>query len=189
MKVTKSARKSSSVNSATYVAKPKIQGSSQLSSTTAGLDLEFDGVIVVDKSGTDLTVDFVDYGDLTPAPNNKTGYYYDETTNAKVMDFEAVHYIILDAIEVQGLIDPVDIVPGEYHISGEIVVEYKLDDVYKDSRSYGVDDQGDAVVDTDYYADDASVEILSAVIYHFQISEAGAITSSTDIDDADGELG
>lgn len=140
---------------------------------TSELELYFDEPIMIYDDGyVELTgAECM----LSPSPD-QTGTYYDYDYNVPIADSDDIYQRLNDELNDRGV--GTRYTPGTYKVSGTITLVSKVSGIEYNEEFYGLDEDGDPVVDTDYYTDDSNYEIESFVVSDLKVTGA-TINSST----------
>ena len=136
--------------------------------TEAEIDLRLDAIILIDSDGS------WEYEDTTypwaKSNLNKRGDWYADTDYGDVYIGDATTIVE----HVDSLLESLlPMKKGRFHIQGYPDLFYNISDISGISKGYGVDEDGDPIIDTDYFLDDADVEFdfSKSKISDFTINE------------------
>lgn len=193
MRITKSRKSSSSSIQASYrmppnpydIGPPDPPEPNYLDAYDAELTVEFNEPITIYEDGTvELTGD--SWG-LDPAPDN-FGYYYDEDNGAQILSGDDIYQWLDDELNDKKLLAGYG--PGNYTITGTIDIKLSVSGVEYDEDYDGPDEDGDPIIDTTYYTDNAESELVSFTVSNLSVTGAGEqVTSGTDIVVAADDIG
>lgn len=194
MRITKSRKGSSSSIQASYrmppnpydIGPPDPPEPNYLDAYDAELTVEFNEPITIYEDGeVELTGD--SWG-LDPAPDN-FGYYYDEDNGAQILSGDDIYQWLYDELNDKNLLEGYG--PGNYVITGTIDIKLSVSGVEYDEEYDGPDEDGDPIVDTTYYTDNAESELVSFTVSNLNVTEAAGeqVTSGTDIVVAADDIG
>lgn len=194
MRITKSRKGSSNSIQASYrmppnpydIGPPDPPEPNYLDAYDAELTVEFNEPITIYEDGeVELTGD--SWG-LDPAPDN-LGYYYDEDNGAQILSGDDIYQWLYDELNDKNLLEGYG--PGNYVITGIIDIKLSVSGVEYDEDVDGPDEDGDPIIDTTYYTDNAESELVSFTISNLNVTEAAGeqVTGGTDIVVAADDIG
>lgn len=193
MRITKSHKSSRSSIQASYrmppnpydIGPPDPPEPNYLDAYDAELTVEFNEPITIYEDGeVELTGD--SWG-LDPAPDN-FGYYYDEDNGAQILSGDDIYQWLYDELNDKNMLKEYG--PGNYVITGTIDIKLSVSGIEYDEEYDGPDEDGDPIVDTTYYTDNAESELVSFTVSNLSITGAGEqVTSGTDIVVAADDIG